>query len=159
MFDPTAFDNMKTVVEGAFYDLDLDGTIHIAGRRDLIDLASYTRTYEIKASAGNDSVITATFRLESTVDQLAAELLNHPCGTPGAAASIIFEWPGTSEMASRIKELWGPSHHYEKVELFSDKDGKSNRLVIRFNRTVTEEMMDDLTEMAKFTAETVLDLS
>ncbi|WP_259317087.1 hypothetical protein [Heyndrickxia coagulans] len=39
MFDPTAFENMKTVFEGAAYDLDLRGEASITGRKDLVDLA------------------------------------------------------------------------------------------------------------------------
>lgn len=38
MFDPTAFDNMKVVIEGAIYDLDLDGEISIIDRNDLLIL-------------------------------------------------------------------------------------------------------------------------
>jgi hypothetical protein len=39
MFDPTAFDNMKVVLEGALYDLDIMGEIIITDRNDLFNTA------------------------------------------------------------------------------------------------------------------------
>lgn len=47
MFDPTVFDNLKTVLEGAVYDLDLEGVILVINRNDLVDLAHFSRTYKI----------------------------------------------------------------------------------------------------------------
>ncbi len=47
MFDPTAFDNLKVVLEGAVYDLDLSGEINIINRKDLFDFANYERNYQI----------------------------------------------------------------------------------------------------------------
>ncbi len=34
MFDPTAFDNLKVIVEGAVYDFDLHGDILVTDRKD-----------------------------------------------------------------------------------------------------------------------------
>lgn len=36
MFDPTAFDNLKVIVEGAVYDFDLHGDILVTDRKDMI---------------------------------------------------------------------------------------------------------------------------
>ncbi|UOK56770.1 hypothetical protein MGI18_18515 [Bacillus sp. OVS6] len=46
MFDPTAFDNLKVVLEGAIYDADLGGFITVIGRKDLVDLAAMSRCYQ-----------------------------------------------------------------------------------------------------------------
>jgi len=48
MFDPTAFDNLKVVLEGAGYDFDLGGEIDIVDRKDLFDFAHYERKYQIQ---------------------------------------------------------------------------------------------------------------
>lgn len=47
MFDPTAFDNLKVIVEGAVYDFDLHGDILVTDRKDMMDLASLSRIYHI----------------------------------------------------------------------------------------------------------------
>ena len=47
MFDPTIFDNLKVVAEGAVYDLDLQGEILITNRIDQVDLATLSRYYAI----------------------------------------------------------------------------------------------------------------
>ncbi|NUJ69854.1 hypothetical protein HUS64_21435, partial [Pseudoalteromonas sp. 2102] len=48
MFDPTIFDNLKTVVEGAVYDLDVtDELVTVVDRSDIIDLAKFTRAYAL----------------------------------------------------------------------------------------------------------------
>lgn len=47
MFDPTAFDNMKVVIEGALYDLDICGEIVITDRNDSFNMAKMSRTFDI----------------------------------------------------------------------------------------------------------------
>jgi hypothetical protein len=48
MFDPTVYDNLKVVLEGLVYDLDLEGKIEITDRCDLVDLARMSRTFRIR---------------------------------------------------------------------------------------------------------------
>ncbi|MDF0725751.1 hypothetical protein PY093_03360 [Cytobacillus sp. S13-E01] len=40
MFDPTIFDNLKVVIEGEVYDLDLTGDFLVTNRSDSIDIAN-----------------------------------------------------------------------------------------------------------------------
>ena len=47
MFDPTAFENMKVVMEGIFYDKDLSGEIIILDRNDIMNIAKLSRTYDL----------------------------------------------------------------------------------------------------------------
>jgi hypothetical protein len=48
MFDPTIYDNLKVVLEGLVYDLDLQGKIEITNRSDLVDLARMSRTFSVR---------------------------------------------------------------------------------------------------------------
>src|SRR5689334_1471885 len=75
MFDPTAFENMKVVLEGAVYDLDLNGDITIIDRNDFINTAKLSRKYELKFKPENFSKVTASIVLEAELENLAAELL------------------------------------------------------------------------------------
>lgn len=63
MFDPTAFENMKTVFEGAAYDLDLSGEAAIIGRNDIVDLAGMSRDYRITLTLPAWREASATVRL------------------------------------------------------------------------------------------------
>ncbi len=45
LFDPTAFDNMKVVLEGAVYDRDILGDILVVKRDDLVNLATLSRQF------------------------------------------------------------------------------------------------------------------
>ena len=47
MFDPTAFENIRVVLEGIFYDKDLEGSIMIIDRNDIMNTAKLSRTYEL----------------------------------------------------------------------------------------------------------------
>lgn len=48
MFDPTAFDNMKVLLEGYLYDKDLDGLYAITDRNDFVNLAKMNRQFSIE---------------------------------------------------------------------------------------------------------------
>lgn len=65
MFDPTAFDNLKVVFEGAVYDLDLSGDIQILDRKDLFDFAHYDRCYQIRYSLPYKKSISVAFHLKA----------------------------------------------------------------------------------------------
>ncbi|MGZ4162287.1 MAG: hypothetical protein ACXVNF_16040, partial [Neobacillus sp.] len=47
VFDPTAFDNMKVVIEGALYDMDIIGEIIITDRNDIMNMAKLSRRFDI----------------------------------------------------------------------------------------------------------------
>ncbi|KYD22330.1 MAG: hypothetical protein C6P37_08510 [Caldibacillus debilis] len=47
MFDPTAYENMKVILEGYLYDYDMQGEILIKERNDLINLADMSRTFSL----------------------------------------------------------------------------------------------------------------
>jgi hypothetical protein len=55
MFDPTAFDNLKVVLEGIVYDMDLNGMIQILDRNDFVNIAKMERTYNISFSLNDVS--------------------------------------------------------------------------------------------------------
>jgi hypothetical protein len=54
LFDPTVYDNLKVVLEGAVYDLDLAGSILVTGREDWVNLADLSRTYKLTFVMADD---------------------------------------------------------------------------------------------------------
>lgn len=91
MFDPTAFENMKTVFEGAAYELDLRGEASITGRKDLVDLAEMSREYRITLQLPEWQEASVTICLSASLGQLAAEILDLASGAKaGASAAVTF---------------------------------------------------------------------
>jgi hypothetical protein len=161
MFDPTAFDNMKVVAEGLFYDLDLNGVISIKERNDIIDLAQLSRNYSLSFSLNERSNILATFRLYASLKQLSAELLAEGAPTQhGAFLEVVYsgsEQDITKEMIQKWKAAWGQPRMFETRNIDSSLSGKSIELVVRFERLITEDMMEDLQELIEFFVSTLQD--
>ncbi|WP_199619678.1 hypothetical protein [Paenibacillus alkalitolerans] len=101
MFDPTAFDNWKVVVEGALYDLDREGAIAVVGREDLVDLAGMSRSFRISASLPGESA-RAELLLHSDMADFVGE--RHDVrlseGPPGIRIEVRLALPG-----ERIKDI------------------------------------------------------
>jgi hypothetical protein len=79
MFDPTVYDNLKVVLEGSAYDLDLSGDIEISDRSDLIDLAKLSRAYTV-ALKKPKSDIEGLIILATDADSWTAEILEEGFG-------------------------------------------------------------------------------
>ncbi|PLS03534.1 hypothetical protein [Neobacillus cucumis] len=159
MFDPTAFDNMKVVIEGAFYDLDLKGDIVITDRNDLFNMAKMSRSFDISFRLPYDTVI-AKVEISSKMINLAAELLPAIKNERQAGVFVRLEFILKQEKELNYQEvkhilldIWGEdrdislSSHYNPLE--SDKN-LSTLLTIDFGRLITEDQMDDLVEMTNF---------
>ncbi|MCA1054559.1 hypothetical protein LCM10_06130 [Rossellomorea aquimaris] len=156
MFDPTAFDNLKVVVEGAVYDLDLSGEISIIDRRDLFDFAHYERTYSIE------------YRLQgktsSIILELRADMGHFLAEKQGltekneAGAEIVLIYKG-DETILRLKEelvhAWGEDKLWEWVESHSSLHPVRVKGILSFNRVITEEMVDDILQMVSYSVETL----
>lgn len=80
LFDPTVFDNLKVVLEGAVYELDLNQDVEIVDRCDLIDLAKMSRTYQISLAK---SKVEGSIELATDVQSWSSEILENgqvfPC--------------------------------------------------------------------------------
>ncbi|MDG5470582.1 hypothetical protein P6709_02405 [Jeotgalibacillus sp. ET6] len=160
MFDPTAFDNLKTVLEGTIYDRDLDGTITITNRADLIDIASLNRAYAITFYSVENS-IEAEMSLKADLKKLAVELLPGDHGDhekfAGAVISITYRKKGTSWSSQELeifKGQWGQERCCELRTISSNRMDPICEMTIEFDRTITEDMLRDVEEMVYYTIET-----
>lgn len=161
MFDPTAYENMKVVIEGAAYDLDLDGQIKVVDRKDIVDLATLSRCFEITYGLNHSSEISAKLTLEAKLNQLATELLQ--VGNQkqvGAFVHISFSWnQDKKNYMEIIKHHWGPKYIYDERKITSTLQGSQEEIIINFSRVITEEMIDDLVEMFHYSVETLKKLN
>ncbi|MEH7335915.1 hypothetical protein V7161_25135 [Neobacillus drentensis] len=165
MFDPTAFDNMKVVIEGALYDFDLSGEIIIADRNDIINMAKMSRSFDLSFQLPAGTV-TAKIEMESKLVNLAAELLpnSQPEKLAGSYVKLQFflELLDTSADFQTIEtiflDIWGEKRKITQSVEYNplDKPRKiKNTITLDFERIIGEEQMDDLIEMADFMVATL----
>ncbi|MFC0214675.1 hypothetical protein ACFFK0_19910 [Paenibacillus chartarius] len=91
MFDPTIYDNLKVVLEGCVYDLDLDGKILVTNRSDRVELASMARSCSIRFREIDGGAAAAELGLHTELADLAAELLEQEHIVPGCVLTVRFE--------------------------------------------------------------------
>jgi hypothetical protein len=167
LFDPTAFENMKVVIDGYFYDKDIDGEIHIIDRNDLMNLAKLSREYSIHFQLAQSlKKFTAIYYVKAGLENLAGELLQLPSKREGCMVVLEFlvvhpnEKVYFEKIQEYLKECWGENRIIGQLVLHDPLSGQvnqvENRLSIHFNRLITEDQMDDLLAIGDHMIETLL---
>ncbi|PLR98916.1 hypothetical protein [Bacillus sp. T33-2] len=160
MFDPTAFENMKVVVEGAVYDRDLSGEIVVTGRNDWINTATMSRRYEIYFALPNSS-LTACLKLDAGLLNLAAELMAPKVSGDDAGCTVTIRFFMEhqnkqyvyDQIQQTLEKIWGSERNIEqtvKINPLSETELVHNEAVLPFNRLIVEEQIDDLAEMVGY---------
>lgn len=171
MFDPTAFENIKVVIEGEIYDRDLSGEILVIDRNDWINTAKLSRKYEITCCLPGDehSGVTATMTLEAGLENLSAELmdLKHATHLAGCIVVIHFSLIHRNEsilykkIHTILEEIWGSGREIEQIaqiHALEDSSHVKNKASISFNRLIYENQIDDLTEMIGYMIQSLIKL-
>ncbi|WP_409270407.1 hypothetical protein V1499_13380 [Neobacillus sp. SCS-31] len=164
MFDPTAFDNMKVIIEGAIYDLDFAGEIKVTDRKDFIDLARLSRMFSISFEVEGAPGIEAELRLSAGLENLASELLpSAGRGLDGCELFLFFranhkDTPSLYRMIDAYaSSVWGPERKISQMAsrdpLLENKEVR-NEISVDFNRLVTEAQLEDLREIPTYMVET-----
>lgn len=155
MFDPTVFDNLKVIVEGYLYDLDLENTISITNRNDIVDLATMSRKCIITFSNVNKRNPTVNFEIEMSQKQLAGELLQ-TLKTPGCQLTVSFQEelknPKYGEfLLKKLQKMWGEDH---LVKLFITEELTASSPIfyhqyqVSFQRRYGEDDLEELLNVA-----------
>lgn len=167
MFDPTAFDNIKVVLEGAVYDLDMDGEIRIVDRNDLVNTAKMSRRFAINFQRNMPvaSTVTARINLEAGIENLAAELLPEALSGHLSGCFIYLEFffahrhiLDYGQIEKILSEIWGEGRKIDYEVTFYPLEGENklhSSVKVEFNRLIQEDQMDDLTSMLSFMIETL----
>lgn len=171
MFDPTAFDNMKVVVEGAIYDRDLDGELLVTNREDLVDLSNLSRTFKLAFSItqSNRRNLYAELKLQAGLKNLAAEILEMDDSSTSAGCVITVAFHLTHANDEKIffsiqkvlEEIWGRERKIEqavKINPIKKTDAIVNEATVHFNRLVVEDQIGDLTDMIDYIVLTLKEL-
>ncbi|WP_219835489.1 hypothetical protein [Paenibacillus sp. R14(2021)] len=157
MFDPTIFDNLKVAIENHVYDLDnLDNRIMITHRIDRMEMAVMSRVFALQFTLMNGSGITAEVRLEASLKDLAAEILDQPGVQPGCAVRLRFYMPvddavqTCAYIENHLMTIWQPELPPTQTLSFTYGEanrGYQNEIELHFNRKINEEQMGDLPEL------------
>ena len=171
MFDPTAFENLKVVIEGAVYDRDLGGEILVTDREDIMNLAKLGRTFEISFIDQNSKgdKVTAILLLEAKIENLAAELLPQALSEKHAGCHITVKFkcvhPNDLSFYKKIdgilKDIWGNSRKIDQRILlnpFDIKNDITNEITIHFNRLIYEDQSSDIISMVDFMITSIREL-
>ena len=71
---PTAYDNLKTILEGCIYDFEIQGILKIVSRNDRVDLANLSRSFQMGVQIGRIyGKIEINFSQQMWIDEIIFE--------------------------------------------------------------------------------------
>ncbi|WP_042346606.1 hypothetical protein [Bacillus massiliigorillae] len=162
MSHPTAYENFKVIIEGSVYDYDLTGDIVVVNRSEIIDLSTLARRYEIQFVLPNCDYIIGSIIVDASLAHLAEELLLN--NEDHAAANIEMHFLFKTKQSQTIESIksvtdclfnvWGRDRFIETFSTEEYHNGEykssSQKIVVSFNRVVTENQADDLYELVNY---------
>ncbi|WP_438432861.1 hypothetical protein [Gorillibacterium sp. sgz500922] len=169
MFDPTVYENVKVVLEGAAYELDEGGRWYIGGREDLLDLAAMSRTFRLKLIRSVRLPLPeAKLTLSAGTEDLAAEILELRDRRPGCGLGLVFICRVTDPVRECkraeeiLRELWGPGPAIAQTlsQLYGrEAEGYLNSIEIDFRRRFDEGVIQDMPGFLEHIAESLVRLA
>jgi hypothetical protein len=157
VFDPTIYENLKVVIEGAVYDLDLGNRINVTNRTDRIELSSMSRYYAIRFELRNQGSISAEICLTADVSDLASEILDKEDKVRGCQLKICFHTyihdvvADCNTIQRKLKTIWGNEHDVmqEISFLFNEQEPPiyHNKTTLHFQQKITESQIDDISRL------------
>lgn len=159
MFDPTIYENLKVVIEGNIYDLDLDGKISIIDRKDYVDLATMSRQYSISFQLLDSSPLYhATIKLEADSSDLYGEILEkeeaHGCKLLLFIITPIKEISKAPPFIQQKLELLWENRPIIDQQIYFDwsNEQKSNyysKITLHFDRKINEDHISDFPKITR----------
>ncbi|MEH7113452.1 hypothetical protein V7124_13855 [Neobacillus niacini] len=155
MFDPTAFDNMKVVVEGALYDFDFAGKIVIIDRNDIMNMAKMSRSFDVSFTLP-ESQVTAMIEIKSNLINLAAELLPDSLSEKHAGCYMklqffhhgITDAKPLNNIETILFEIWGRNRKISQSVTVNHPESEINNVhSIELDRLIREDQIEDLVEL------------
>ncbi|MFE4145152.1 hypothetical protein ACFX4I_25515 [Peribacillus sp. YIM B13472] len=170
MFDPTAFENMKVVLEGAVYDRDFIGDILVIKRDDIVNLSTMSRSYKIEMELKKPIApisISGAIELQASLKNLSSELLDAAIDDThsGCTVDIFITFPkkldevNAEQLLNDLEKIWGD----QRIITVTTSDTVSKKMQhvtssiykVSFGRLVKEEQMDDLEDMVEYLIQSI----
>lgn len=162
MFDPTIYENIKVVLEGSLYDLDLKGIIHVTNRQDLVDLSRMSRNFQLEFQLVGEDRTKGEISLKADTYDLAAEILEldgvEDSSTVGCTLHVTFhtfiEDPEECEgIEEKLLQIWSyrPLITQEVSFVYhsgaAGHDDFKDKILLDFHRKINEDNMEDIEEI------------
>jgi hypothetical protein len=154
MFDPTIYENLKVVMEGAIYDLDLINEIKVINRSDKIDLATMSRYFsmQFQSSGGTAPYPSSEIILHASMKDLALEIIEENETEPGCEIEVRFYTvvkdidTDCSFIEKFLNTIWKerPAIKQEISYYYNKKNTVYNKVHLTFGRKINEDQIDDL---------------
>jgi hypothetical protein len=171
MFDPTIFDNLKVVLEGAVYDLDLTGIIFVTNRIDQVDLAAMSRRYAIefreKDTARGET--RAEISLLASIQDLAGEMIPKEKDSPSGCLLEIRFYRKIKDMEKecilihkRLEQIWEDRPNVKQTISFVYGEPRINyrhEILLDFGRKINEAQMEDIPTLVDHTVHSIQSLN
>lgn len=168
MFDPTIFDNLKVVIEGEVYDLDLEGKAQVIDRSDLIDLAKMSREYSITFREEFENT-EATVFLNINADHLSSEILEKSSAEDlGCDLTLQFYLPisqvdkDCDSIKFIIARNWRKYHARVEQEvsfIYGDHIDYHDCITLTFPESINEEQTDLIPSLIQEVYQTIHSLN
>ncbi|WP_453995601.1 hypothetical protein [Bacillus nitroreducens] len=161
MFHPTVFDNIKVVLEGALYDLDLEGPLLIMDRVDQVEMAKLGRNYRITFKDKAIDEINAYIDLRIDLDNQVRDLKRPDDLNPGCQLEIGFIFNLDSldtcpKVEQELTRIWGETRDIQQeISFIYNTNRYTNNSKIIFHRLIHEDNMDDLLVMVDYIIESI----
>lgn len=166
MFDPTVYENVKVVMEGSIYELDLSKKIAITNRDDLVHLSTMSRSYALRFAALADHFQTAAeaeLKLQADLGDLASEILEledqDGSMKPGCSLEAVFFVDlhhydkleqDCSTIRDTLQQIWGQRFTIKQSLTFdygTPAPVFHNRITVDFGRKFGEEVIQDIANL------------
>jgi hypothetical protein len=170
LFDPTAFENMKVVLEGAVYDRDFIGDILVIKRDEIVNLSTMSRSYKIEMELKKPIApisISGAIELQASLKNLSSELLDAAIDEThsGCTVDIFITFPkkidevNSEQLLNELEKIWGD----QRIITVTTSDTVSKKMQhvtssiykVSFGRLVKEEQMDDLEDMVEYLIQSI----
>jgi hypothetical protein len=154
LFDPTIYENMKVIIEGAVYDLDLAGEILVTNRSDQVELSTMSRSYSIQFKLlGIGDTLTELYLSASTED-LSAEILENTTMNPGCTLQIGFQMKLHHQedycnmIEESLFEIWGNecaiTQRLSYIYGNNQESAYTDEIYLDFGRKFSEAIIEDI---------------
>ncbi|WP_391204723.1 hypothetical protein [Psychrobacillus sp. L4] len=165
MYDPTIFENLKVTFENQVYDLDnIERQITITNRVDRMDFAVLSRDFSIGFTLTNQPNVTAEIELQTSLEDLAGEILEQPGENLGCFLSLRFH-KHVQDVPTQCKQIeqvlntiWENEARITQTLSFVYEQEASSHLNIvqlQFNQKINEEHISDIPEFLEHVLQTL----
>ncbi|WP_096200652.1 hypothetical protein [Bacillus sp. FJAT-45350] len=161
MFDPTIFENIKVVLEGAIYDLDLSNDLKVINRRDIVDLATMSREFimQIQTFDNERPYPFVEISVQSSIEDFTVEKIDENEKDAGCNLEVSFFTRVNDidhdciDIENMLNNLWNrrPLIHQEIFFEYGSSNQFYNRVNLHFSRKINEDQIEDIQSFIELT--------